>query len=154
MLTLAEKRNLFNEAVAFYQLAECGRIQIPEKKHAESYSPYIVNMSFCAELFLKLLLIENGKTIADVESYSHNLHTLYNQLPPHIKDMIYSSFKRPMIYKIDDELESIKKAFVDWRYLVLNKAKGDTKHLQVKPYFLKELNEVLCDICRKFCVAE
>ena len=63
LLDRQEKLNLYNEAVAFYELAECGRINIPERKNIESYIPYIVNMTFATELFLKLLLIESGKTI-------------------------------------------------------------------------------------------
>jgi hypothetical protein len=147
-LTLIEKRNLYNEAIAFFELAECGRKYIPEQKHIESHIPYIVNMTFCTELLLKLLLIEKGKNIKEVEKLSHNIKLLYNELSLEIKELIYHSFKRPLIYKIEEELEQLNKAFVDWRYLVLNKAKGDTKKLQIHPYFLKEFNEILINICK------
>lgn len=59
-MKLEAKRALYREALAFYELAECGREHIPERKFVEGYIPYIVNMTFCTELFLKLLLIENG----------------------------------------------------------------------------------------------
>ena len=143
-----EKLDLYNEAIAFYELAECGREHIPEKNYVESYIPYIINMTFCTELLLKLLLIENGKSINELRSIGHNLYKLYNELPKVSKDTIYQSFRRPMIYSIEKELEEIQNAFVDWRYLVLEKANGNTKHLQVKPFFLKELNEILRDICK------
>ena len=150
-LTSKEKQNLYNEAVAFYELAEYGRKNIPEQKHIESHIPYIVNMAFCTELLIKLLLIEEGKSIKDVEHLSHNLKSLYDNLPSEIKDHIYVSFKRPLIYNIDAELEQIKSAFVAWRYLVLNKAKGEIRKLHIKPYFLKEFNEILIDICQNNC---
>ena len=54
-----EKIKLYREALAFYEIAECGRINIPEKKNVESFVPYIVNMSFATELFLKLLLLRH-----------------------------------------------------------------------------------------------
>ncbi len=139
---------MYNEAIAFYELAECGRNYIPEQKHVESYIPYIVNMTFCTELLLKLILLENGKSIEDVEKIGHNLKSLYDELSSTNRDVIYSLFKRPLVYNIGEELENIKKSFVDWRYLVLNKAKGGTKKLRIKPFFLKELNEVLLEICK------
>ena len=142
-LSKEQKHNLHNEAMAFYELAECGQKHIPEQKHVESYIPYIVNMTFCAELLLKLLLISEGKSVEEAENLSHNLKRLYNKLSPETKERIYISFKRPMIYNIDEELDQIKKAFVDWRYLVLEKAKGNHKKIQVHPYFLKEFNEIL-----------
>ena len=145
-MTIIEKQNLFNEAVSFYELAECGRKYIPEQKSVESQIPYIINLSFGAELLLKLLLIEEGKTIKEVEKLSHNLKLLYNELSSETKEQIYMQFKRPLVYKIDEEMERVNRAFVDWRYLVLNKSKGTFKKMQVHPYFLKELNEVLQEV--------
>ena len=149
-LTNKEKHNLYNEAIAFYELAECGRQNIPEKNHVESHIPYIVNMAFCTELLLKFLLVEEGKSIEDVIKLSHNLKSLYDALLPQTKEHIYLSFKRPMIFDIDTELERTKKAFVDWRYLVLDKLNGHNKHIQVAPYFLKEFNEILISICKSY----
>ena len=178
-MTRNQKLNLYNEASAFYELAECGRKYIPEQKNVESYIPYIVNMTFCAELLLKLLLIEEGKSIDDVKKLKHNLKKLYCELRIETKERIYSSFKKPLIYNIQDELERSKHAFVQWRYLVLDKAKKgvdeNTKNnrkipleewlklepherekfaqnrsgsMQVAPFFLKEFNEVLMEICK------
>ena len=144
-----EKQALYREAVAFYELAECGRQNIPEQKFVESYIPYIVNMAFCAELYFKLLIIENGKTINEVKQLSHNLYNLYSSLSQQQKDTIYQSFKRPLIYSIENELEQISTAFQDWRYLVLNKANNNYKKMQFKPYFIKELNEILKIMCEK-----
>ena len=170
-----EKINLYNEAVAFYEFAECGRKNIPEKKNVESHIPYIVNMSFATELFLKLLLIENGKTAGEVKKLSHHLYDLYDQLTDEQKDSIYNSFKQPMIYSIPDELQKANNAFILWRYLVIDKSRRQTQRHPIghpfcrKPKalsgkqpkddgngpnaipicFLKELNEVLCSICQE-----
>ena len=62
-MTSQEKQKLYNEALAFYELAEYGRMHMPEQKHVESHIPYIINMTFCSELLLKFLLIEEGKNI-------------------------------------------------------------------------------------------
>ena len=147
-MTLEEKRALYREALAFYELAECGREHIPEKKFVESYIPYIVNMTFCTELLLKLILVHNGKTIDEVRKIGHNLYELYETLFQSQKDEIYRSFKRPLIYSIPEEIKNISDAFMEWRYLVLNKANNHSRKLQFKPYFIKELNEILDEICR------
>ena len=142
-----EKQALFREANAFYELAEHGRKNISEQKFIESYIPYIVNMSFASELYLKLLLIHNGQTIHCLKKLGHNLHSLYNELEQSQKDKIYESFKRPLVYNINAELEQINTAFQDWRYLVLNKANNISTHLQYKPFFIKEFNEILQNMC-------
>ena len=130
-------------------------------------------MVFCTELLLKLLLINSDKSIKELKRIGHDLQLLYNALPQDDKDLICSSFKMPLIYDINEELGSIKKAFVDWRYLVFNKAeengkaksggrvpfskrlkgktnenKTDNERLRVKPFFLKEFNEILFDVCK------
>lgn len=169
------KYNLYVEAFAFYELAECGRKNIPERKSVENYIPYIVNMSFATELFLKLLLIENGKTIDEVVTLSHHLSSLYRELTEQQKNTIQQSFKKPMIYSVENELTRADSAFVRWRYLVMDKANGkiaspcpthpfsqkadalsgkQTKDSARGPnafpiYFFKELNEVLASICRE-----
>ena len=149
MMTQTEKRQLFNEAAAFYELAECGRLNIPEKKNVESFIPYIVNMTFAAELYLKLLLVDNGKSISDLVKLSHRLSDLYKALHPEQQDTIYHSFKMPLTYSIPNELESINTAFAEWRYLVLDKADSRrSKKLQFHPYFIKEFNEILDKMCQ------
>lgn len=173
MLERQEQINLYREALAFYEIAECGRINIPEKKNVESYIPYIVNMSFATELFLKLLLIQNGKSIDEVVTLGHHLSNLYGKLTEEQKNTIQKSFKQPMVYSVANELTRADSAFVRWRYLVMDKANGKTEPpcpthpfaqkadvlsgKQTKDsargpnafpiYFFKELNEVLARIC-------
>ena len=155
-MNISDKIKLYNEAKAFYEYAECGRIHIPECETVESNIPYIVNMSFCAELLLKLILINNSYSINDVRKFSHNLEELYNALSDEQRESIYQSFKCPMVYSIPEELARIATAFPKWRYLVLdnanrkhdNDAKSKKKErLQYKPLFIKEFNEVLLEIC-------
>ena len=144
-----EKQNLYIEANAFYELAECGRKNIPESKSIETYIPYTVNITFAIELFLKLLLVNNGKTIKELKNnIGHNLYSLYNALEDSQKKEIYLKFKRPLIYNIPEEISNIALAFPDWRYLVLNKANHNSKKLSVKPFFIKELAEVLSEMCQ------
>lgn len=148
-MNFTEMKNLFNEAKAFYELAECGHEHISEKDYVESYIPYIVNMSFCTELYLKLLLANNGKSIDELKKLSHNLYKLYDALEQEQKDEIHRLFKRPLIYQIAKEIENMSLAFQEWRYLVLDKvANYNNKQLRVKPGFMKELNEVLEKMCK------
>lgn len=178
-LTKEQKQKLYNEALAFYELAECGRMHIPEQKYVESHIPYIVNMTFCAELLLKFLLLEEGKDLEHLKKIGHDLKDLHKKLCPETKELIYSSFKRPLIYNINNELNRSKNAFVKWRYLVLDKistasespskdsrtpfekwlcltsygqkeiVKKQNSRSQISPFFLKEFNEVLMEICRR-----
>ena len=147
MMDKNQKEKLYKEATAFYELAEYGRLNIPEKKNVESFIPYIVNMTFAVELYLKLLLIDNGNSIDAVKKIGHELSALYETLTQSQKDVIYQSFKRPFIYSIPVELQKINTAFVDWRYLVLNNANGSRKKLKVTPYFLKEFSDILSAMC-------
>lgn len=146
-MTDKEKNNLYKEAHAFYILAKCGEENIPEENFVESFIPFIVNMSFACELYLKLIVINNGKTIGEVKKQSHNLYDLYNLLTDAQKNYIYNSFKRPMIYSIEQELKEINSAFPDWRYLVLDKANGSQKKIQYKPHFVKEFTQILDNFC-------
>ena len=182
-MTIKERQGLYNEAIAFYELAECGRQHIAERKHVESHIPYIVNMCFCTELFLKMLLLEQGKTIAFLKNTKHNLWELYDALSDECKDDIYTCYLRQnqiKIFSIEEELKKSKNAFVQWRYLVLDKIgeipakkkrltfqdwlkneentnesttnrnnkQNNPKLLQISPFFLKEFNEVLIEICK------
>lgn len=146
-MTDKEKNNLYKEAHAFYILAKCGQDNIPEENFVESFIPFIVNMSFACELYLKMILINNGKTIDEVKKESHNLYNLYRLLTDEQRNDIYNSFKRPMIYSIEKELKEINSAFADWRYLVLDKANGRQKKMQYKPYFVKEFTQILDEFC-------
>ena len=177
-MTSQEKQKLYNEALAFYELAEYGRMHMPEQKHVESHIPYIINMTFCSELLLKFLLIEEGKNIEYLKKIGHDLKALHQKLHPKTKELIYLSFKKPMVYNIDSELDRSKNAFVKWRYLVLDKVnstneekqedirisfekwislmsrekeefyKKQNDRIRISPYFLKEFNEVLLNICK------
>jgi len=146
-MTDKEKNNLYKEAHSFYILAKCGQDNIPEENFVESFIPFIVNMSFACELYLKMILINNGKTIDEVKKESHNLYNLYRLLTDEQRNDIYNSFKRPMIYSIEKELKEINSAFADWRYLVLDKANGRQKKMQYKPYFVKEFTQILDEFC-------
>ena len=182
-MTFQEKQKLYSEAIAFYEIAECGRQHIAEQKHVESHISYIVNMCFCTELFLKMLLLEQGNTIAFLKNKKHNLWKLYDALSDECKDNIntcYLQQNRIKIFSIEEELKKSKNAFVQWRYLVLDKVgkipakrkrltfqewlktkdnanepindcdnkPNNSKSLQFSPFFFKEFNAVLIEICK------
>ena len=74
-------------------------VHIQEKAFVESFIPYIVNMSFCAELYLKLLLIENGKSINEARKYGHDLYKLYMDLTDNQKVRKAESFPKSHIFR-------------------------------------------------------
>jgi len=143
-----QKQNLYNEAIAFYDLAELGRKYSPEQKHIESHIPYIVNMVFCIELLLKLLLVDQGEKIKDIERKRHDVEALYNLLSDKTKQTIKETLypretdktHPPFPYKLDLELQRTKNAFVKWRYLVLDKIHYGTNEKDQRIPFSKWRN--------------
>lgn len=136
--------NLYREAHAFLELSKLGLNNHMEKVYVEGSIPYIVNMSFASELYLKLILIYNGKDISKLKNKEgHQLYNLYNLLLEGQKKQIYNNFKKPMTYNIENELKDINTAFVGWRYLVLDKSLGTNIHMSYRPYFMLEFNEIL-----------
>ena len=84
--------------------------------------PYVVNTTLCLELYLKALSLRHG-----LEQRGHDLHTLYDLLPPDAKSAILcrvEEAKTETNYSgdIGDAdlrvmFESMKDNFVQWRYL-------------------------------------
>lgn len=141
--------NLYREAYSFFESAKNIKKYTKEKKYVESYIPYIVNISFACELYLKLILVYNKISISELKKKSHSLKKLYNLLTKEQKNRIYQSFKRPLIYNIEEEIDNIDMAFKDWRYIVLDRANYIYKTKLFKYYFALEFTDILDTICRE-----
>jgi len=79
----------FDDASAFRRHAEeyieaveilCGGAERPQVTVAFLMAPISNNLGIAAELTFKTLLLEHGKSIADVKRYGHNLTSLYSAL--------------------------------------------------------------------------
>ena len=85
--------------------------------------PYIVNKSFACEIYLKLIIKNND------ESYNkiHTLKDLYiksnikKDFEKYIMDNVLKNNINYDLEKLNNDLQSISNAFVEWRYIFENK---------------------------------
>jgi len=104
-----DAKSIFNSAESFYLGAKI-ILKSAEKQMIDPQSttfqlpilPYITNMSFSLELYLKCLLeIENIN-----RPRTHEIAILYNKLSNNV----------PRYREFEDSLEEISNAFEEWRY--------------------------------------
>ncbi|WP_152004395.1 hypothetical protein [Desulfoluna spongiiphila] len=111
-------------------------------RNARGLSPFIVNASFSAEMYLKCLL-----KIHDTTIQTHVLTTLFKQLPNILKNKIHKK-KQELETKFDvnqnlifrKHLEQINNAFVTWRYIY--EKQGEQIHIPTVIFVLQVLHEV------------
>lgn len=80
--------------------------------------PYVVNGAFACELYLKGLLMLQGKTLQDIKKH-HSLSQLYALLDDGTKENLKSSVMRKFTNSnkaFEAYLDDIANAFVEWRY--------------------------------------
>ncbi len=112
----------------------------PDAAVAGFSSCLVMSVAMVAEISLKTLLTQEGRTPRDFRKWGHDLRTLYGKLTDETKAKIrvkYDSLGRPYRdWKGPDELEEILRRerhnFVSWRYL----AEGHDASLTSNPYHL------------------
>lgn len=87
--------------------------------HGSSIAPFVVNASFSVELYLKTIHNAYGNTIK-----GHHLSSIYKNMPRKGKDLflaaaqdIYHLYAHAPESDIFTSLESMSKAFEQWRYI-------------------------------------
>jgi hypothetical protein len=112
-----DPKSIFDSAESFYLGAKI-ILKSAEKQMMDPQSttfqlpilPYITNMSFSLELYLKCLLeIENIN-----KPRTHEIAILYNKLSNNIKSKVSDNV--PQYRKFEDSLKEISNAFEEWRY--------------------------------------
>ncbi|MBP1064873.1 hypothetical protein JOE51_006340 [Bradyrhizobium japonicum] len=145
------ERSMFNQANSFASASadifEKHLVKTPPNGAATS--PFVVNIAFAIELFIKTLSIQHGKKL-----HGHEIKKLFKKLPGAAKDEIDRQLRRLSatskwangVQTMDDlrgVLDEIDTAFVDWRYL----HEDTTKPLKItfKPtIFLGEILHAAC----------
>lgn len=106
-------------------------------------APFVVNSTFCIEIYLKTLHRLQGNSVK-----GHSLAELYDSLSDEHKNMIsgaanrYSSqFSLSMPVQFIDFITDLNNCFVDWRYIY---EKNRTKEVRIEPtlFMIKVLHEV------------
>ena len=117
----------FYQALRFFQAAQIILIEfekrfINDASALHIYIPYIVNLAFSCELYLKCAIhCENGE-----EASGHELFELFNLLHEPTKvEIITAALAEPQLLKetFNEELSSTSNTFYRWRYL--NEDLGD-----------------------------
>ena len=79
---------------------------------------FIVNKAFACELYLKLILLENNINFYDLRGKDrHLLYKLYSKLDNNFKTSLNSHMKSKGFNNIDEKINKISNAFIDWRYI-------------------------------------
>ncbi|EGR4195835.1 hypothetical protein VCSRO76_3482 [Vibrio cholerae] len=115
--------SIYMMANEFYHLAT----SIPV---SERYAAYIVNLSFSIELYIKsldvsqlMVFTENDlfadsiEKIVNVRVSGHSLLSMFSKLPREIRAEMESEYDKQFGFNLVSDLESIKNAFVEYRYI-------------------------------------
>jgi hypothetical protein len=149
--TPSPERMMFNQANSFARASA----DIYEKHllaappNGAAMAPFVVNIAFAIELFLKALAMQHGKKL-----HGHEIKRLFKKLPSpakneidhHLQKLSFTSEWAEGIKTMDDlrdVLDEIDTAFVDWRYL----HEDTRKRLRItfKPtIFLSEVLHAAC----------
>ncbi len=142
---------MFNQANSFASISadifEKHLLKAPP--NGAAMSPFVVNIAFAIELFIKTLSIQHGKKL-----HGHEIKKLFKKLPGGAKDEIGHHLSRlctssqwadgiKTMKSLREVLEEVDTAFIDWRYL----HEDTTKRLKItfKPIiFLSEVLHAAC----------
>ncbi len=121
----AEKaKNIFNQANGFLKLIDGSKFIALDPMYQ---NPFYINCLFCCELYLKTLLILDGKNEKYLSKKGHKLLNLFNSLKKKDQEQI----KEILQIEIDEDvityLDRINNDFVKMRYVYVNGEDIDAK---------------------------
>ncbi|PCJ29951.1 MAG: hypothetical protein COA90_10800 [Gammaproteobacteria bacterium] len=119
-------------------------------------APYLVNLAFSIELFIKCLdvtektifndqhpfnLIEYTQTI-NTRIRGHSLLDMFNKLPSKLIELATAIYNKNYQRCLDEDLKEIENTFVDWRYAFEKQhISSDSLLLEELAIFFKEFAE-------------
>ena len=108
------EERIFHQARMYLKIAESKEFN---RNDIFSMNPIYINMLFACELYLKSLLLKNGKTYIDVKKYGHHFNKLFANLNEKQKDKLRLRFNAFYRLNVDDKVDLIKDDFVNCRYM-------------------------------------
>ncbi len=88
------------------------------KKIISKQTPFIVNKSFSCEIYLKLILLENKIDFKDLKGINgHKIFKLYFRTNSDFKSNLHYEMCLKKFTNIEDKIENISEAFINWRYI-------------------------------------
>lgn len=143
---------MFKHACAFVGCAKfCEKEPWNIEKRLPDYTVAdIVNSAFACEIFLKTLLLYNGKTIEEIKKTKHGIEELWKFLKTvnptisaDIEKRVINTFQSTDMSFFDTAMSTISDAFVTWRYIY--ESHGATIHINFLRIFREVLQEVCCE---------
>ena len=107
--------------------------------------PVIVNGSFALELYMKSILMKEGK---NYRKYRHNIYSLFYALNPNLQKQVKETIEphlKGWRLKFDEALEGIKDSFEYWRYIheKENFGFGLNMSLNILSLFVETIGEIV-----------
>ena len=100
------------------KLNEHSLVTVRGKKIISKQTPFIVNKSFACEIYLKLILLENNIDFKDLKGINgHKIFKLYSKTNSDFKSNLYHEMRLKNFTNIEDKIENISEAFINWRYI-------------------------------------
>lgn len=105
--------------------------------------PYIVNVSFACEIYLKIIILLNGESYGKI----HTLKDLYvrSKICDDFQNYVVNNTKNLDVKydkeKLDNDLNLISNAFVEWRYVF------ESEELYIPNGFLNIFCNYLDNVC-------
>ena len=77
-----------------------------------------MNKSFACEVYLKLILLENNIDFKDLKGINgHKIFKLYSKTNSDFKSNLHHEMCLKKFTNIEDKIENISEAFINWRYI-------------------------------------
>ena len=92
-----------------------------------SMNPIYINMLFACELYLKCLLLKNGKTYNEVKNLWHHFNKLFNNLNEKQKKELRNRFDVFYNLNVDKKVDLINDDFVYCRYMFFGEDFNEVK---------------------------
>jgi hypothetical protein len=125
-----------------------GNITVRGDKYFNRMIPYIVNVAFACEVYLKLIIREQGVDISKWKAKDkHDIYKLYkctNLGDECVKYLIKYKHDISMSY-IEEEVEKISNAFIDWRYIY--------EHFEESMTIFTGFINVYCEFLDNYCAS-
>lgn len=150
--TLFDACRMFKHACAFVGCAQfCEREPWNIEKRLPDYTVAdIVNSAFACEVFIKAILLYNGKTIEEIKRARHGIQGLWELLKTENPDVSTDIETRVInIFESTDPdffntaMSTISDAFVTWRYIY--EVHRATIHINFLRIFREVMREVCCE---------
>ncbi len=133
--TVTPDQAIFRQAVSFATTASYlfNKDLLGFPRNPMSLVPFVVNATFALELYLKTVSLLHGS-----EQRGHDLLELFDALPPDATEALrHEISKAPSTRSVADlsafrvEIERVRHAFVEWRYLHERTRAGEIKFAEL-----------------------